>query len=160
MPPARDHPADPDPADDGDAPAQPDAAEAVRTLARLARVLERRCGEELSLAHFRVLAAVAGGDERASRVAERLRLGKPAVSAAVDALVAKGMLQRHEVVGDQRAIRLQVTEAGSRTLERAEAAMTDALEGLAARTGDRDRAIAALVGLGAALDDYIGSRDR
>ena len=45
----------------------------------------------LGLAHYRFLALVAGGDERASRLAERLALGKPAVSAAVGALVAQGL---------------------------------------------------------------------
>jgi DNA-binding MarR family transcriptional regulator len=137
---------------------QSDAAEAVRTLARIARVLERRCGEELSLAHVRVLAAVADGDERASRVAERLTLGKPAVSAAVDALVTRGLLRRSDVASDQRAIRLEVTDAGRTALDRAESAMTDALETLAARTGHRDETVAALVALGAALDGYLEAR--
>jgi DNA-binding MarR family transcriptional regulator len=135
-----------------------DSAEAVRTLARLARLLERRCGEELSLAHFRVLAAVADGDERASRVAERLTLGKPAVSAAVDALVTRGLLRRCEVESDQRAIRLEVTADGRETLDRAESAMTEALETLARRTGHRDETVASLVALGSALDGYLADR--
>jgi DNA-binding MarR family transcriptional regulator len=59
--------------------------EAVRALARATRVLERASGE-LSLAHYRVLAAIASGDERASRVANRLAIGKPTVSVAVEAL--------------------------------------------------------------------------
>lgn len=140
--------------------ARPDTADAVRSLARLARVLERRCGEELSLAHFRVLTAVAGGDERASRVADRLRLGKPAVSAAVDALVARQLLRRRDVEGDQRATRLEVTEEGAETLARAEAAMSEAVESLAERTGDRDGTMASLVRLGDALDDYLEERSR
>ena len=39
-------------------------------LARASRILERATGE-LSLAHYRVLAAVASGEERASRLAVR-----------------------------------------------------------------------------------------
>ena len=75
---------------------------AVRAVARLARVLERASGD-LSMAHYRVLAAVADGDERASRVAARLALGKPTISASVDALCRRGLLTREDVVHDQRA---------------------------------------------------------
>ena len=46
--------------------------EAVRALARLSRLMERAVSDEgLSLAHFRVLAAVAEGEIRASHVARR-----------------------------------------------------------------------------------------
>ena len=67
---------------------------ALLAAARLARVLDK-AASELGLAHYRFLTLVAaGGDERASRLAERLALGKPAVSAAVGALVAQGLLTR------------------------------------------------------------------
>ena len=82
----------------------------MRGLARAARILERVSGE-LSLAHYRVLSAIAGGDERASRVAERLALGKPAVSAAVESLSQRGLIARSEVAGDQRAAALRLTDA-------------------------------------------------
>src|ERR1700728_2063445 len=82
-------------------PAHPStAAEAVRALARATRILERGSGE-LSLAHYRVLSAIASGDERASRVAKRLAIGKPTVSAAVEALAQRGLLVRSAVDGDQ-----------------------------------------------------------
>src|SRR5579875_3572176 len=59
--------------------------EAVRALARASSVLERS-SSELNLAHYRVLSAIASGQERASHVAARLALGRPAVSAAVESL--------------------------------------------------------------------------
>jgi DNA-binding MarR family transcriptional regulator len=83
--------------------------EAVRALARASRFLERS-SDELSLAHYRVLAAVASGDERASRVAQRLAIGRPTISAAVDALGQRGLLSRGTVEGDQRATALHLTE--------------------------------------------------
>lgn len=131
---------------------------AVLTLARLARVLERRCGDELSLSHFRVLAAVAGGDERASRVASRLALGKPAVSAAVESLVGRGWLRRSDVLGDQRAIRLSLTPAGRRVLDRAEADMSAAIGAIAGHTDDPAGTLAAVVRLGDGLDAYLEQR--
>src|SRR2546430_2043870 len=94
--------------------------EAVRALARLSRVLERGTGE-LSLAHYRVLAAVADGHERASRVAARLALGKPTISASVDALCRRGLITR-DAAEDQRAATLRITEAGSALLAEVDAA--------------------------------------
>jgi DNA-binding MarR family transcriptional regulator len=52
---------------------------------------------ELNMVHYRVLSAIASGEDRASRVAERLELGRPAISAAVDALCRAGYLVRGEV---------------------------------------------------------------
>ena len=92
----------------------------MRALARASRLLERASGD-LSLAHYRVLAAVASGEERASRVAARLALGRPAISAAVDSLGQRGLLDRVEVEGDARAVALSVTAAGQRVLAQAEA---------------------------------------
>jgi len=131
--------------------------QAVQAITRASKVMERACGG-LSLAHYRVLAAVAAGDERASRVATRLALGKPTVSASVEALCARELLVRSGVAGDQRAIRLSLTREGMMLLEVAEAAMASALEGLVARTGSRDDVIDALVALGSAIDAAAAER--
>jgi DNA-binding MarR family transcriptional regulator len=133
--------------------------EAVRALTRASRVMERASGG-LSLANYRVLSAVAAGEERASRVAARLALGKPTVSASVDALCSRGLLGRSGVAADQRAVQLTITELGRRVLTDAETAMTADLEALAARTGRRDEVIEALVSLGRALDEAVAERRR
>ncbi|MGD0944166.1 MAG: MarR family winged helix-turn-helix transcriptional regulator [Acidimicrobiales bacterium] len=135
----------------------PRTVEAVQALTRASKVMERASGG-LSLAHYRVLAAVAAGDERASRVAARLALGKPTVSASVEALCARGLLIRSGVAGDQRAVQLRLTKAGTELLEDAHRAMTSALEDLAARTGRRDELIDALVALGSAIDQAAAER--
>lgn len=130
---------------------------AVRAVARLARVLERASGD-LSMAHYRVLAAVAGGDERASRVAARLALGKPTISASVDALCRRGLLTREDVAHDQRASALRLTDAGAAALQAAEAAMTRKLAQVLAHTAHGAEAGAALRRIGAGLDSYAASR--
>ena len=117
------------------------SVEAVQSLTRASKVMERASGG-LSLAHYRVLAAVAAGDERASRVAARLALGKPTVSASVEALCARGLLVRSGVAGDQRAIQLSLTEPGRELLEIAAASDDFGSGGTccthrAARRGDR-----------------------
>jgi len=113
---------------------EPDpAVAAVRALVRVSRLLERSLGE-LSLPHYRVLAAVSAGDEIASRVAARLALGRPAVSAAVAALCERGFLDRVDVAADQRAAGLRLTENGWDALSRADAAMAAELRSLTSRT--------------------------
>jgi DNA-binding MarR family transcriptional regulator len=132
---------------------------AVRAVARLARVLERASGD-LSMAHYRVLAAVADGDERASRVAARLALGKPTISASVDALCRRGLLTREDVVHDQRATTLRLTDAGATALHAAETAMTQRLAQVLAHTTRGAEAGAALRRIGAGLDHYAASKAR
>jgi DNA-binding MarR family transcriptional regulator len=131
--------------------------DAVRALARATRVLERASGE-LSLAHYRVLSAIASGDERASRVANRLAIGKPTVSAAVEALAQRGLLIRSTVDGDQRVAVLHLTPEGEALLARVEAEMIRRIDDLAGRTPDPDRLMESLVWLGTAIDDRQAQR--
>jgi DNA-binding MarR family transcriptional regulator len=131
--------------------------DAVRALARATRVLERASGE-LSLAHYRVLSAIASGDERASRVANRLAIGKPTVSAAVEALAQRGLLIRSAVDGDQRVAVLHLTPEGEALLARVEAEMIRRIDDLSGRTPDPDRLMESLVWLGAAIDDWQAQR--
>jgi DNA-binding MarR family transcriptional regulator len=131
--------------------------EAVRALARLARLLERSTGE-LSLAHYRVLSAIAEGDQRASRLAQRLALGRPAVSAAVESLSARGLLERRTVDGDLRGSSLRLTAAGRRVLDRAESAAAAELAALVTRTADPDGVLRALAALGPAVEEAAAER--
>jgi DNA-binding MarR family transcriptional regulator len=128
-----------------------DRLEALRTLARISRTLERS-SSELSLAQYRVLAAIAAGEERASRVAGRLALGKPTVSAAVDALSQRGLLARRQLSSDQRVIALELTPAGAALLAGVEQQMLGRLDAVLERAPDPDAVVAALVALGRALD--------
>src|SRR3954466_2228626 len=84
--------------------------EASRAMALLGRTLERACAD-LTLAQYRVLAMVASGDARASKIAERLAVAKPTVTAVVDGLVDRGYLLREAVPGDRRAVSTIVTYA-------------------------------------------------
>jgi DNA-binding MarR family transcriptional regulator len=133
--------------------------EAVQSLTRASKLMERASGG-LSLAHYRVLVAIAAGDARASRVAARLALGKPTVSASVEALCLRGLLERSSVPGDQRAIQLTLTAAGAELLDAAERSMAEVLEDLSIRTGSPAEVIGALVALGSAIDDAAAERHR
>ena len=131
--------------------------EAVRAIARMSRVLERACGD-LSMAHYRVLSAVADGDVRASRVARRLALGKPTISASVEALCRRGLLTREDVSDDQRAVTLRLTPAGESALHTVETAMSERLAAVLAHTARPADTAAALCRLGAGIDRFVAQR--
>jgi DNA-binding MarR family transcriptional regulator len=131
--------------------------DAVRALARASSVLERS-SSELSLGHYRVLSAIASGEERASHVAARLALGRPAVSAAVESLCERGLVARFEVDGDHRAVTLRLTSQGEHLLARVEGEMRGRLRDLAGRTPDGDRLLESLVWLGQAIDEWRSER--
>ncbi len=131
--------------------------QAIRAVARMARLLERS-SEDLNLAHYRVLSAVADGDERASRVADRLALGKPTISAAVESLCKRGLLAREDAAEDRRAATLTLTPAGREALIAVERAMVERLRDIAGRTEDPTRVVDALGELGPALDELAAER--
>ncbi|TWP38700.1 MarR family winged helix-turn-helix transcriptional regulator [Leekyejoonella antrihumi] len=125
--------------------------DAVRALTRAARLMERAAGD-LTLAQYRVLSAVAEGTSRASRLANRLALGKPAVSGLVDALCHKGMLRRGAVPDDLRAVTLTLTDEGGAALLAAEAGMSAELRTLAGFADDPAGLIVGIARLGAAIE--------
>jgi DNA-binding MarR family transcriptional regulator len=131
---------------------------AVRSLARVLRILEL-ASQDLNPAHYRVLSAIASGDERASRVARRLALGKPAVSAAVEALTRRGLVDRAPAAADGRVSLLRLTDEGRDVLERAEANMAGVLERLRAGRPHEDEVLASLGALGTAIDAAVERRD-
>lgn len=123
----------------------------------MARMLERalaRVGPPaLSLSDYRMLTAVAGGEARASRLARRLAVGKPSVSASVDSLVRRGLLERRGRSSDQRAIELSITAEGDSLRRAAEAALCDLIGDVAARTPDPAGTLAALAAFGTAIEE-------
>jgi DNA-binding MarR family transcriptional regulator len=114
-------------------------------------VLERASGE-LSLSHYRVLAMVSGGNGRASRLAGRLALGKPAISAAVESLAARGLIARSDSDPDRRATQLQITAEGRKALADAESSMSMELADLLRRAKSAPAILAAIRELSLALD--------
>lgn len=129
---------------------------AVRTLARLSRLLERG-GGDLSLPQFRLLAMVERG-QRASFLAHKLTVAKPTVTALVDGLVERGYVSRSQSPDDKRATDIALTPAGRKALKTAEADMAERLEGLLDRTDDRRAVLDALADLHGALEDAFEAR--
>ena len=140
-------------------PEQTDAQRAVRSLARMARMFERIMPGRLTMADFRMLSAIGDGEARASRLARRLALGKPTVSATVDSLVRRGLVTRTAHGSDQRAVDLALTVDGLAALADADAALGRALERIAGATTDPAVTLRTLAEIGPALDALLAARD-
>jgi len=125
--------------------------EAVRALARVFRAVER-ASDELSMADYRVLSAIVSGEARASRLAARLALGKPAISASVESLNRRGLIVRGSVEGDNRGVTLSLSPQGAELFERMEQRMARRLLELCEQTPDATAVIQSLSQLGEAVE--------
>jgi DNA-binding MarR family transcriptional regulator len=108
----------------------PQLLAAVDATLWLARVLERTPAP-LTTSQFRIMRRVAAGGERSARLAERLAVRKPTLTAIADGLVAAGFLVRETDAADRRAVRLQLTAAGEQALIETERIYADRFAELA-----------------------------
>jgi DNA-binding MarR family transcriptional regulator len=121
-------------------------------------LLENHGTTDLTLAQYRVLGLLAGGDERASQLAARLAVAKPTLTSIVDSLVERGFAARETLDGDRRAVRLSITPAGRVVLRRSAAELRKVLGTVLERCADPDAVLAALVDLRHALDGLWAER--
>ena len=133
------------------------AQAAVLTVMRLFRALER-IDTGLSPQQYRILKLAGAGGERSARLAERLAVAKPTLTATADGLVAAGYAQREAEPGDRRVVRLCLTPAGLAALERADAAYADWLGPLLGATGDTAGILEAFRSLDATMDERRRAR--
>ncbi|HUS61530.1 MAG TPA: MarR family transcriptional regulator [Acidimicrobiales bacterium] len=98
--------------------------------ARLAKQIEvaLSCGSVhaahdivLSVPQYRLLAYLAGEPERARQLASLLAVSPPTLTALVDGLVSKGLVDRVSDDNDRRIVRHQLTDLGTVVLEEATA---------------------------------------
>jgi DNA-binding MarR family transcriptional regulator len=129
----------------------------VLTLMRLSRALER-VDSGLSPQQYRILKLAGAGGERSARLAERLAVARPTLTAIADSLVAAGLARREAEAGDRRVVRLHLTDAGDAAVARADDAYARWLRQVLGRTGDAERITAGLARLGSALDELRRGR--
>jgi len=130
---------------------------AVRGIVRASRLVESASGD-LSIADYRVLSIIAGGEGSPSRVAGRLLLSKPTISSTLDSLSKRGLIIRKSVPDDARAATVTVSEDGTDLLRRAQVRMSRQLELLCERTPDAEQVIASLAGLDVAMEAAVTDR--
>lgn len=129
-----------------------------RTVARLAKHVELALGPiDLSLPQFRVLVILEQGSAAASALASTLAVSPPSVTALVDGLVARDLVQRQSVTGDRRRVAHVLTDKGRRVLAEADGALRDRLQDIAdfLPSRERTRAINGLSLWLKAMDAYI-----
>jgi DNA-binding MarR family transcriptional regulator len=132
-------------------------AEAVLTVLRMARVLER-IDAGVSPHQYRMLKLIGGGGERSARLAEKLAVAKPTLTSTADSLVAAGLATRQAEPGDRRVVRLCLTPAGQAAIERADQAYASWFGALLDHSGRPDEILADLVSLGDAMTERHRAR--
>ena len=132
--------------------AQKPAAQVVMILLRLVRALER-VDAELTPQQYRILKLAGAGGERSAKLAERLAVAKPTLTAIADGLVAAGYARRDAEAGDRRVVRLCLTAAGHEALGRADAAYTRWLDQVLGMTGETELVLHAFDVLNQAMDE-------
>ncbi len=108
---------------------------------------------DLSLPQYRVLALLGDGSTASSVLARQLAVSPPTVTAVVDGLVARGLVEREADPEDRRRLTLLLTRDGKRVLAAADAAGEARLDEIAGFLADPPDALAAgLDGWNRALD--------
>jgi DNA-binding MarR family transcriptional regulator len=129
-----------------------DMSQAIMVILRLFRGLE--CVDAgLTPSQYRIMKLASAGGERSTRLAQRLAVAKPTLTATADGLVAAGYASRAAEPGDRRVVRLSLTPAGHAALDRADAAYTGWLGQLLDGTGDPEAVLDALGLLGSAMTE-------
>jgi long-chain acyl-CoA synthetase len=97
---------------------------------------------DLTLPQYRVLGILAEGSSAASGLADRLAVRRPSITAIVDGLVARGLVDRRQEEDDRRRVSLRLTPAGARILAEADEVVDANLAAMAAHLPSRDEATA------------------
>ena len=134
--------------DRGAAPAANEQVTLGRTAAWLSKQVEIGLATaDLSLPQYRVLGMLDGSSALSSDLAERLAVRPPTVTAVVDGLVARGLVERRTVETDRRRVDHVLTPLGHRTLETADGTVDARLRQIAGHLGSEAEADRAFQGL-------------
>jgi long-chain acyl-CoA synthetase len=115
----------------------PQSARLGRAAAWLAKQVEIGLDSaDLSLPQYRVLGLLDDSPAVSSALAERLAVRPPSVTAIVDGLVSRGLVERRTVASDRRRVDHVLTPEGLRALRRADAVLESRLNDIAGCLGD------------------------
>jgi long-chain acyl-CoA synthetase len=123
------------------------ASPVLGTYGRVAAWLAKRVevalgGVDLTLPQYRVLGILAEGAAAASGLADRLAVRRPSITALIDGLVARGLVDRRQEDADRRRVTLRLTDEGTRTLAEADRAVDEYLISIAGHLPDKEEAMA------------------
>jgi long-chain acyl-CoA synthetase len=89
---------------------------------------------DLSLPQYRILIYLDEGKVQASALADKLSVTRPSVTAVVDGLVTKGLVERHHDPGDRRRVGHDLTSEGRRVLKKCDESVDRRLSDIASMT--------------------------
>lgn len=134
----------------------------ARAAVRLAKVCEVAARDvDLSLTQYRLLVYLSEGSAPANALAERLIVSRPSVTALVDGLVERGLVERRNDDDDRRRINHVLTDEGRRVLTDGDRALIASLEVLIDRLEPAQAATvrSGLELLHGALDEALAERE-
>jgi len=97
---------------------------------------------DLTLPQYRVLGILIEGSAAASGLADRLAVRPPSITAIIDGLVARGLVDRRHEEGDRRRIALRLTPDGVRIVAEANRTVDAYIASIAATLPADDEAMA------------------
>jgi long-chain acyl-CoA synthetase len=110
-----------------------------RVTAWLAKRVEFALAQvDLTLPQYRVLGILFEGSAAASGLADRLAVRPSSVTAIIDGLVARGLVDRKHEEDDRRRIALRLTDEGERIVAEADLTVDAYLESIATHLPDAD----------------------
>jgi long-chain acyl-CoA synthetase len=119
-----------------------------RTAAWLAKQVELAlAAADLSLPQYRILGLLTEGSAVSSALAERLAVRPPSITAVVDGLVSRGLVERRHAEDDRRRVAHVLTAKGENLLDTANEAVDSRLAGIAGSLESADLTARALEGL-------------
>jgi long-chain acyl-CoA synthetase len=114
-----------------------------RVAAWLSKMVEVALAEvDLTLPQYRVLAILADGNEAASGLAQRLAVRPPSITAIIDGLETRGLVDRRHEDSDRRRVSLRITDEGARMVAEADRAVDEQLTSIAAHLSNKERGTA------------------
>ena len=120
----------------GDAPSRGTYGRVTAWLAK--RVEFALAQVDLTLPQYRVLGILVEGSAAASGLAGRLAVRPSSVTAIIDGLVARGLVDRAHQEDDRRRIALRLTEEGQRVLAEADITVDAYMVSIATHLPDAD----------------------
>ena len=124
-------------------------------MARLGRHVELALGEvDLTIAQYRALVQLDVGAEAPTSLATQLAVTKPSITAVVEGLLQRGLVDRTASVEDRRRISVRLTDEGRRVLALADQAVGERLGDVLAEVGDPEAALAGLESWRQAVDAH------
>jgi long-chain acyl-CoA synthetase len=113
-----------------------------RVAAWLSKRVEVALGKmDLTLPQYRVLGILSEGSAAASGLADRLAVRPPSITAVIDGLVARGLVDRKQEDADRRRIALRLTDEGARMVAEADRSVDDYLASIATYLPGKDEAM-------------------